>query len=136
MSGRLPMIYSSEEYFRGIKKGHKETLSSDSENACSKIDDPRISDLFDICRHLFVVRNSLHYLFRIIGGNLKKEDKTKRELLRVWAKIGDNVVPDSLETLTDDPTFFVWLSRQVGCSPSLARKIILQDLEKEKNHAN
>ena len=129
MSGRLPMIYSSEEYFRGIKKGHKEPLSSDSENARSKIDDPRISDLFDFCRHLFVVRYSLHYLFRVIGGNLKKEDKTKRELLRVWAKIGDNIVADSLETLTDDPTFFVWISRQVGCSPSLARKIILQDME-------
>ena len=132
MSGRLPMIYSSEEYFRGIKKGHKEPLSSDSENARSKIDDPRISDLFDFCRHLFVVRYSLHYLFRVIGGNLKKEDKTKRELLRVWAKIGDNIVADSLETLTDDPTFFVWISRQVGCSPSLARKIILQDMERNR----
>ena len=136
MSGRLPMIYSSEEYFRGIKKGHKEPLSSNSENACSKINDSRISDLFDLCRHLFVVRDSLHYLFRVIGGNLKKEDTTKRELLRVWAKIGENILPDSLETLTDDPTFFVWLSRQVGCSPHLARKIILQDLEKEKNYAN
>ena len=136
MSGRLPMIYSNEEYSHGIKKGHKEPLSSDSENARSKINDARISHLLDFCRHLFVVRNSLHYLFRIIGGNLKKEDKTKRELLRVWAKIGDNIVPDSLETLTDDPTFFVWISRQVGCSPSLARKIILQDLEKEKNYAN
>lgn len=60
---------------------------------------------------------------------MKKEDKTKRELLRVWAKIGDNIVPDSLETLTDDPTFFVWISRQVGCSPGLARRIILQDME-------
>jgi len=67
---------------------------------------------------------------------LKKEDKTKRELLRVWAQIGDNIVPDSLETLTDDPTFFVWISRQVGCSPGLARRIILQDLQKEKNYAN
>lgn len=129
MSGRLRMIYSSEEYFRGIKKEHKEPLSSDSENACSKIDDPRLSDLLDFCGHILVVRNSLHYLFRIIGGNLKKEDKSKRELLRVWAKIGENILPDSLETLTDDPTFFVWISRQVGCSPGLARKIILQDME-------
>jgi len=126
------MIYSNEEYFHGIKKGHKEPLSSDSENACSKIDDPRLSDLLDLCRHIFVVRDSLHYLFRVIGGNLKKEDKTKRELLRVWAKIGDNIVPDSLETLTDDPTFFVWISRQVGCSPSLARRIILQDMERNR----
>ena len=132
MSGRLPMIYSSGEYFRGIKKGHKEPLSSDSENACSKIDDPRLSDLLDLCRHIFVVRDSLHYLFRIIGGNLKKEDKSKRELLRVWAKIGENILPDSLETLTDDPTFFVWISRQVGCSPSLARRIILQDMERNR----
>ena len=129
MSGRLPMIYSNEEYFHGIKKGHKESLSSDSENARSKIDDPRISDLLDLCRYILVVRDSIHYLFRVIGGNLKKEDKTKRELLRVWAKIGDNIVPDSLETLTDDPTFFVWISRQVGCSPGLARRIILQDME-------
>ena len=129
MSGRLPMIYSNEEYSHGIKKGHKEPLSSDSENACSKIDDPRLSDLLDLCRYILIVRDSLHYLFRIIGGNLKKEDKTKRELLRVWAKIGDNIVPDSLETLTDDPTFFVWISRQVGCSPGLARRIILQDME-------
>ena len=136
MSGRLPMIYSNEEYFHGIKKGHKKSLSSNSENACSKIDDPRLSDLLDFCRYIFIVRNSLHYLFRIIGGNLKKEDKSKRELLRVWAKIGENILPDSLDTLTDDPTFFVWISRQVGCSPSLARKIILQDLEKEKNYAN
>ena len=67
---------------------------------------------------------------------MKKEDKTKRERLRVWAKIGDNVVPDSLETLTNDPTFFVWLSRQVGCSPSLARRIIQQDLQKEKYYAD
>ena len=123
------MIYSNEEYSHGIKKGHKEPLSSDSENACSKIDDPRLSDLLDLCRYILIVRDSLHYLFRIIGGNLKKEDKTKRELLRVWAKIGDNIVPDSLETLTDDPTFFVWISRQVGCSPGLARRIILQDME-------
>ena len=129
MSGRLPMIYSNEEYSHGIKKGHKEPLSSDSKNACSKIDDPRLSDLLDLCRYILIVRDSLHYLFRIIGGNLKKEDKTKRELLRVWAKIGDNIVPDSLETLTDDPTFFVWISRQVGCSPGLARRIILQDME-------
>ena len=129
MNSPWQWISTSGELFHGIKKEHKESFSSYPKNAGAKIDDPRISDLLDLCRHILTVRNSLHYLFRIIGGNLRKEDRTRRELLRVWAKIGENVLPDSLETLTDDPTFFAWSSRQVGCSPNLARRIIHQDME-------
>jgi hypothetical protein len=80
-------ISTSEGLSHGIKKEHKESFSSDSENAGAKIDDSRISNLLDLCRHLFVVRDSLHYLFRVIGGYFEKGGQDKA---RAFESLGEN----------------------------------------------